>query len=75
MENLELQKRVKDSRIRQGLSQDDLADKSGLSVRTIQRIENGESTPRGYTLKRLSIALQSSPDNLIDWQIQEYRIF
>jgi transcriptional regulator with XRE-family HTH domain len=43
MENLELQKRVKDLRIKQGLSQEELADKTGLSLRTIQRIENRES--------------------------------
>jgi transcriptional regulator with XRE-family HTH domain len=71
MENSELHKRVKDLRIKQGLSQEELADKTGLSLRTIQRIENGESVPRGDTLKRLSIALQSTPDDLIDWQIQE----
>lgn len=71
MGNSELQKRVKDLRIKQGLSQEHLADISGLSVRTVQRIENGESVPRGDTLKRLSIALQSTPDDLIDFQIQE----
>lgn len=71
MENLELQKRVKELRIKQGLSQEELADKTGLSLRTIQRIENGESVPRGDTLKRLSIALQVTPDDLIDWQVQE----
>ncbi len=71
MENSELQKRVKDLRIKQGLSQEELAERTGLSLRTIQRIENGESIPRGDTLKKLSIALQSTPDVLIDWQIQE----
>ncbi len=71
MENSELQKRVKDLRIKQGLSQEELANKTGLSLRTIQRLENGDSVPRGDTLKRLSIALQSTPDDLIDWQIQE----
>src|SRR5689334_17972688 len=71
MEILELQKRVKDQRIRLGLSQEELAEKTGLSLRTVQRIENGESVPRGDTLRRLSIALQSSPDELIDWQVQE----
>lgn len=71
MENSELQKRVKDLRIKHGLSQEDLAEKTGLSLRTIQRIENGESVPRGDSLKRLSIALKSTPDDLIDWQIYE----
>lgn len=71
MENLELQKRVKDLRIKQGLSQEELADKTGLSLRTIQRIENGESVPRGDTLKRLAVALKVSPDDVIEWGIQE----
>lgn len=71
MKNSELQKRVKNLRIKQGLSQEELSDKTGLSLRTIQRIENGESVPRGDTLKRLAIALQTTPDDLIDWQIQE----
>ena len=71
MENLELQKRVKDLRIKQGLSQEELADKTGLSLRTIQRIENGESVPRGDTLKRLAVALKVSPDDVIEWRVQE----
>lgn len=73
MENLELQKRVKDLRIKQGLSQEELADKTGLSLRTIQRIENGESVPRGDTLKRLAVALKVSPDDVIEWRVQEDR--
>jgi transcriptional regulator with XRE-family HTH domain len=48
-------KKVKDLRTKQGLSQEELAEKTGLSLRTIQRIENGESIPRGDTLKRLSV--------------------
>jgi transcriptional regulator with XRE-family HTH domain len=71
MENLELQKRVKDLRIKLGLSQEELADKTGLSLRTIQRIENGESVPRGDTLKRLAVALKVSPDDVIEWRVQE----
>lgn len=60
------------------MSQEILADESGLSLRTIQRIENGESNPTGDTLKRLSNALQVNPDELIDWTIKEdigYLIF
>lgn len=62
---------IKSLRAQKGLSQEELADISGLSLRTIQRIENSETTPRGDTLKRLAIALSVSPDELIDWQIQE----
>jgi len=42
-----------------------------LSLRTIQRIENNETVPRGDTLKRLAVALGTSPDAIVDWQIQE----
>jgi thiol-disulfide isomerase/thioredoxin len=57
MNNLNLAQRVKDLRNRKGISQEILAKESGLSLRTIQRIENNETVPRGDTLKRLSIAL------------------
>lgn len=40
----------------QRLTQEELSQKSGLSVRTIQRIESGQK-PKGYTLKALSQAL------------------
>lgn len=48
---------------------------SGLSLRTIQRIENGETDPTGESLKRLSNALNVNPDELIDWTIKEDRSF
>jgi transcriptional regulator with XRE-family HTH domain len=41
-----------------GISQELLAENSRLSLRTIQRIESGESIPRPYTLKTLANALQ-----------------
>lgn len=71
MNNLNLAQRVKELRNRKGLSQEFLAEESGLSLRTIQRIENNETVPRGGTLKRLAIALNTSPDEIIDWKIQE----
>lgn len=73
MNNLNLAERVKELRKRKGVSQENLAEKSGLSLRTIQRIENNETIPRGDTLKRLAIALDTSPDELIDWKIKEDR--
>jgi transcriptional regulator with XRE-family HTH domain len=59
MENLELQKRVKELRIKKGLSQEELADNTALSLRTIQRIENKETVPRGDTLKKTSSCASS----------------
>ncbi|MCK5371109.1 MAG: helix-turn-helix domain-containing protein [Cyclobacteriaceae bacterium] len=78
MTNPHLAIRVKELRNQKGMSQEILAEESGLSLRTVQRIENGESNPTGDTLKRLSNALQVNPDELIDWTIKEdkeYLIF
>ena len=49
--------KIKELRLRKGLTQEELADQTGLSVRTIQRIENGEVDPRTYTLNALAEAL------------------
>lgn len=67
MEKENLAQGVKDLRKRKGLSQEDLAKESGLSLRTIQRVENGESEPTGETLKRISSVLNITPDELIYW--------
>ncbi len=73
MKNKDLAKRVKELRKRKGLSQEGLTENSGLSLRTIQRIENGETEPTGDTLKKISKALNVTPDELIDWTIKEDR--
>ena len=39
--------RLKELRNQRGMSQEVLADESGLSLRTIQRIENGSTNPTG----------------------------
>lgn len=71
MKNKELAKKIKELRQRKGFSQDELSDKSGLSLRTVQRIENGESEPLGDSLKRLAAAFDVTPDEITDWQIKE----
>ncbi|MCJ8153703.1 helix-turn-helix transcriptional regulator [Chryseobacterium sp. SSA4.19] len=48
----------------QNLTQEELAGKSGLSVRTIQRIESGIS-PKGYTLKALASGLGIAEKDLL----------
>ena len=66
-----LGKRVKELRLKNGFSQVSLAEECKVSLRTIQRIENGNSIPRGYTLSRLAMSLHASPDELVDWSKQE----
>jgi transcriptional regulator with XRE-family HTH domain len=51
------------------LTQEELAEKSGLSVRTIQRIEAGVQ-PKGYTLKALAVSLGISETDLRIPEIQ-----
>lgn len=63
--------KVKKLRNAQGISQELLAEESGLSVRTIQRIEKGETTPNGDTCRKLSDALKVSPNELIDSALVE----
>jgi len=75
MDNTQLSLRVKELRNKKGMSQEFLAEESGLSLRTIQRIEKGESNPTGESLKRLANALNVGPDDLIDWSIKEDKKF
>ncbi len=71
MKNQDLAKKMKELRVKRGLSQEQLAEDSGLSLRTIQRIENGETIPRGDSLKRLATALHVSTNEILDWQLIE----
>lgn len=59
-------RQIKDLRISKGLSQEGLATISGLSLRTIQRIENGEAAPRIQTLQTLAEALEVELEELTD---------
>lgn len=58
-----MKNKVKFYREKQNLTQTELAEKSGLSSRTIQRIENGNS-PKGFTLKTLAEALEVDTESL-----------
>jgi transcriptional regulator with XRE-family HTH domain len=52
-------------RLELNLTQEELCEKSGVSVRTIQRIEAG-TPPKGYTLKALAKGLGISEAELVD---------
>lgn len=55
---------VKTFREQQHMTQAELAEKSGLSLRTIQRIEAG-NIPKGFTLKAIAKALQTEPEKIV----------
>lgn len=67
MENQNLAQGVKKLRKRKALSQEDLAKRAGLSLRTVQRVENGETIPTAETLKRLAAVLDVAPNELIEF--------
>ena len=58
-------KNIKDLRIEKGYSQEGLATVSGISLRTIQRIENGKTKPRTSTLNILASSLGVNADQLL----------
>jgi len=55
---METGKLIKELRIKKGMTQEELADKTEVTARTIQRIENGEVDPRVYTLQMIAKALE-----------------
>jgi len=57
MKQPELGKKIAELRKERGLTQEELVETCNLSVRTLQRIEAGEVTPRSYTLKIIFQAL------------------
>ncbi|MEO6230871.1 MAG: DUF4870 domain-containing protein [Ferruginibacter sp.] len=64
-----LSQRLKQSRRAKNFSQETLAEASGISLRTIQRIESGQSVGSAYTLDKLAIALDIDIAQLLPEQI------
>lgn len=52
---------IQSYRLGKNLTQSELAEKSGVSLRTIQRIESG-ITPKGFTLKSIAKVLEIEPE-------------
>ena len=59
--------RLKNARLDAGLSQQQLADKSGVAMRTIQNWENGERRPSNFTkVEQIAKVLGVTTTELID---------
>ncbi|RYZ98703.1 MAG: helix-turn-helix domain-containing protein [Sphingobacteriaceae bacterium] len=65
MKNRAFASKVKELRMLKGLSQEELAYRAKLSLRTVQRIESNETEPRGHTLQQLSAALDILTQELV----------
>jgi transcriptional regulator with XRE-family HTH domain len=57
--------RLRDLRKRALLTQQELADKSGVGVTTIIRIERNQVEPHGRTIRKLAEALGVEPEELV----------
>lgn len=59
-----MENQVKILREKMNMTQNELAERSGLSLRTVQRVEAGNIL-KGFTLKALAQALNIQPEDLI----------
>lgn len=61
-------KGMREARERALLTQGQLAEKSGVTISTISRVENGLQAARITTIKRLADAMGVKAEELIDWE-------
>ncbi len=57
---------IKEKRVQKGMTQEALAEKCDITVRTVQRIESGEVDPRSYTLQMIASALEIDFQELVN---------
>lgn len=65
MESQKVNQLIKQSRKLRGLTQQDLANQAGLSLRTVQRIEKGTEEISGFSLRQISQILEIPLEQLI----------
>ncbi len=65
MKQPELGLRIIELRKQKGLTQEELVELCNINVRTLQRIENGEVTPRSYTIKTILSALDEDYESIL----------
>jgi len=63
----EIGEKIKELRRKKGLSQEELAEQAGINLRTIQRIENNESEPRGNTMHLICKVLDIHAEDILDY--------
>jgi transcriptional regulator with XRE-family HTH domain len=64
MEKTNIAQNIRNQRILKGLSQEKLAELAQISLRTVQRIENNETEPRGHSLLQIATVLNTTPEHL-----------
>lgn len=63
----EIGNKLREARKNKGLSQEELALSAKVNLRTIQRIENNESEPRGKTLNLICNVLKLNVEDILDF--------
>ncbi|MEX0272871.1 MAG: helix-turn-helix domain-containing protein [Flavobacteriaceae bacterium] len=66
MKQPELGIKISELRKQKGLTQEELVHRCNINVRTLQRIESGEVTPRSYTIKTILSALDHDYESLYE---------
>ena len=66
-----LGEKIAEIRKQKGLSQERLAESARVNLRTVQRIENNETEPRGTTLNLLCSALSVNVEHLFEYGKKE----
>jgi len=64
--------RLRELRERKFLTQDELAERTGMTRANISRLENGLQRPRISTVRKLATALGVEPDDLIVWEVGDH---
>ncbi|HWV24072.1 MAG TPA: helix-turn-helix transcriptional regulator [Thermomicrobiales bacterium] len=60
---------LREARQRRHMSQQTLADRAGVARVTVSQIELGKSEPRPHIARRLSLALDMSPDEITEFSV------
>lgn len=71
MKQPQLGQKIQEWRKAKGMTQEELVELCNINVRTIQRIEAGEVTPRSFTVKSILEALEVSPNEVNDFENTE----
>jgi transcriptional regulator with XRE-family HTH domain len=61
-----LGKNLREARKRLGLTQEQVAQRSGVQAGEVSRIERGKRDPQASTIEKLAAAVELSPGRLLD---------
>ncbi|MFP4455977.1 MAG: helix-turn-helix domain-containing protein [Desulfonatronovibrio sp.] len=73
--NHKIGQRIRYLRLLRKMTQEELANKIGLSTKQLSRIERGESSPRISSLEKMCLALETTPFNIFLYSAGKYKDF